>query len=39
VVEVPVDRHSFALFPPLDRLYVAMQVCRDFLPGIQPIVG
>jgi len=38
VVQVPVDRHSFALFPPLHGADVAPQVGRDLFPGIEPIL-
>ncbi len=39
VMEVPVNRHPLALLPALHRGYVAVQVCRDFLPRIQPLFG
>jgi hypothetical protein len=36
-MDVPVNRHSFALFPTLDRGYIAVEIRRDFLPGVQTI--
>ena len=33
------NRHSFALFPALDRRHVAAEVVCDVLPGVQAAVG
>jgi hypothetical protein len=38
-MQVPVDGHPLALLPALDRGYVAIQVCSDFLPRIQAVFG
>jgi len=38
VVQVPVDRHSFAPLPPLHGAHVAPQVGRDLFPGVEPIL-
>ena len=37
VMQVPVNGHLLPLFPPLDRRHVAVEVCGDFLPRIQPV--
>jgi len=37
VMQVPVDRHSLALLPALDRGHIALEVGRDLLPRIQPV--
>ena len=39
VVDVPLDGHALALLPALHRLDVTVQVGRDFLPRIQPVMG
>ena len=39
VVEVAMDRHRLALLPPLDGGDVTLQICGDFLPRIQPVMG
>ena len=39
VVHVAVDRHPLPLLPALDRGHIAAEVCRDFLPRIQPLFG
>ena len=39
VVQVPVNRHPLPLLPALDRGHVAVEVCRDLLPRIQPVFG
>jgi hypothetical protein len=36
-VDVAVHRHAFALLPPLHRADVALQVCRDVLPRVEPV--
>jgi hypothetical protein len=36
-MQVAVNRHCFALFPALDCGYVAVEIRRNFLPGVQAI--
>src|SRR5258708_6484758 len=38
-MHVPVNRHPFALLPPLHRRHVAVQVGRDLLPRVQSVLG
>src|SRR5882724_2349300 len=38
-MKVPVNGHPLPLLPALDRSHVAVEVCRDFLPRIQPVFG
>src|SRR5580700_12337711 len=38
-MQVPVNGHSLPFLPALGRGYVTIEVCGDFLPRIQPIVG
>jgi hypothetical protein len=38
VMLVTVNRHRFAPFPPLHRPNIALQIRRDFLPRVEPVV-
>src|SRR5258707_12378524 len=38
-MHVPVNRHPLPLLPSLHRRHVAVQVGRDLLPRVQPVLG
>ena len=38
-MQMAVDRHSFPLLPALNCGYIAPEVSRNFLPGVQPLFG
>ena len=36
-MQMPANRHPFALFPPLHSGYVAVEICGNFLPRVQAV--